>query len=170
MLSARIGSSDSSQKQADKNPIDYGHLDRQSDPNDSSQSHQQQQQQQQQQHHPHRSHQHQQHQHHHHHHHHHHRHHHRKEDEDNEDVRSSSKRIDFNVIQDANEEIDSLRGIAGLGISLAGNRDRTKMSVFICGMHPKGSAFLDGRLKIGDEILEDRFHPLPLYHIDSNYQ
>ncbi|UXI18468.1 GABA transaminase GABA-TTC1 [Sarcoptes scabiei] len=172
MLSARIGSSDSSQKQADKNPIDYGHLDRQSDPNDSSQSHQQQQQQQQQQHHPHRSHQHQQHQHHHHH---HHRHHHRKEDEDNEDVRSSSKRIDFNVIQDANEEIDSLRekikkkygeiegdtilvdlhkGIAGLGISLAGNRDRTKMSVFICGMHPKGSAFLDGRLKIGDEILE----------------
>lgn len=44
--------------------------------------------------------------------------------------------------------------MSGLGISLAGNRDRTKMSVFICGMHPKGSAFKDGRLQIGDEILE----------------
>lgn len=46
------------------------------------------------------------------------------------------------------------KGLAGLGLSLAGNRDRNKMSVFICGMHPKGSAFKDGRLKIADELLE----------------
>lgn len=50
--------------------------------------------------------------------------------------------------------VDLNKGLTGLGISLAGNRDRTKMSVFICGMHPKGSAFKDGRLRIGDEILE----------------
>ncbi|OTF73505.1 PDZ domain protein [Euroglyphus maynei] len=48
--------------------------------------------------------------------------------------------------------------MAGLGISLAGNRDRKKMNVFICGMHPKGAAFKDGRLCIGDEILEVRFN------------
>ena len=53
--------------------------------------------------------------------------------------------------------MDLHRGLSGLGISLAGNRDRAKMSVFICGMHPKGSAFKDGRLKIGDEILEVNF-------------
>ena len=54
--------------------------------------------------------------------------------------------------------VDLHKGLTGLGISLAGNRDRTKMSVFICGMHPKGSAFKDGRLRIGDEILEVCLH------------
>ena len=53
--------------------------------------------------------------------------------------------------------VDLHKGMAGLGISLAGNRDRKKMSVFICGMHPKGSAYKDGRLCIGDEILEVMF-------------
>ena len=56
--------------------------------------------------------------------------------------------------------VDLHKGRPGLGISLAGNRDRTKMSVFICGMHPKGSAYKDGRLKIGDEILEVSFNIL----------
>ena len=50
--------------------------------------------------------------------------------------------------------VDLQKGLSGLGISLAGNRDRTKMSVFVCGLHPKGSAYKDGRLQIGDEILE----------------
>jgi len=50
--------------------------------------------------------------------------------------------------------VDLHKGSTGLGISLAGNRDRTKMSVFVCGMHPKGSAYKDGRIQIGDEILE----------------
>lgn len=50
--------------------------------------------------------------------------------------------------------VELMKGPAGLGISVAGNRDRTKMSVFICGLHPKGSAAKDGRVQVGDEILE----------------
>lgn len=42
----------------------------------------------------------------------------------------------------------------GLGLFLAGNRDRSKMSVFVCGIHPRGSAHKDGRIQVGDEILE----------------
>lgn len=42
----------------------------------------------------------------------------------------------------------------GLGISIAGHKDRNKMAVFICGLNPKGAAFQNGGLKIGDEILE----------------
>lgn len=53
--------------------------------------------------------------------------------------------------------VDLNKGSNGLGISLAGNKDRTKMSVFVCGMHPNGSASKDGRIKIGDEILEVNF-------------
>lgn len=50
--------------------------------------------------------------------------------------------------------IDIVKGSNKLGLSLAGNKDRTKMSVFVCGMHPSGVAAKDGRIKIGDEILE----------------
>ncbi|KAG8231570.1 hypothetical protein J437_LFUL011748 [Ladona fulva] len=46
------------------------------------------------------------------------------------------------------------RGSWGLGISLAGHRDRTKMAVFVAGMNPNGSAAKDGTLQVGDEILE----------------
>ncbi|XP_033224780.1 inactivation-no-after-potential D protein-like isoform X2 [Belonocnema kinseyi] len=42
----------------------------------------------------------------------------------------------------------------GLGISIAGHKDRNKMAVFICGLNPKGAAFQNGELKVGDEILE----------------
>ncbi|XP_022238826.1 uncharacterized protein LOC106457273 isoform X3 [Limulus polyphemus] len=42
----------------------------------------------------------------------------------------------------------------GLGISLVGNKDRTKMSVFVCGINPYGSAARDGRIQVGDELLE----------------
>lgn len=52
--------------------------------------------------------------------------------------------------------VDLQKGQAGLGLSLAGNRDRNKMSVFVCGLHPQGSAFKDGRIQVGDEILEVR--------------
>jgi len=52
--------------------------------------------------------------------------------------------------------VDLEKGQTGLGLSLAGNRDRKKMSVFVCGLHPQGSAFKDGRIKVGDEILEVR--------------
>uniref|UniRef100_A0A1I8IGD9 PDZ domain-containing protein n=1 Tax=Macrostomum lignano TaxID=282301 RepID=A0A1I8IGD9_9PLAT len=46
-----------------------------------------------------------------------------------------------------------LRNRRNLGISLAGNRDTSKMSVFVCGIRPDGAAAEDGRLRIGDELL-----------------
>ncbi|KAG7205615.1 hypothetical protein KM043_007578 [Ampulex compressa] len=42
----------------------------------------------------------------------------------------------------------------GLGISLAGHKDRNRMAVFVCGLNPKGAAHKGGELHIGDEILE----------------
>ena len=41
-----------------------------------------------------------------------------------------------------------------LGLSLAGHKDRTIMAVFICGLNPSGIAFKDGRLQVGDELVE----------------
>jgi len=52
--------------------------------------------------------------------------------------------------------VDLNKGQTGLGLSLAGNKDRTRMSVFVCGMHPQGSAAKDGRVRVADEILEVR--------------
>lgn len=45
----------------------------------------------------------------------------------------------------------------GLGISLAGHKDRNRMAVFVCGLNPKGAAHKNGGLRIGDEILEVRY-------------
>ncbi|XP_060686417.1 inaD-like protein isoform X2 [Hemiscyllium ocellatum] len=42
----------------------------------------------------------------------------------------------------------------GLGLSLAGNKDRSRMSIFVVGINPDGSAGKDGRIQIGDELLE----------------
>jgi len=42
----------------------------------------------------------------------------------------------------------------GLGISLAGHKDRNRMAVFVCGLNPKGVAHKNGGIFIGDEILE----------------
>ena len=52
--------------------------------------------------------------------------------------------------------IELQKGSNGLGLSLAGNKDRTRMSVFVCGLNPQGNAFKDGRIRTGDEILEVR--------------
>ncbi|XP_066245607.1 multiple PDZ domain protein-like isoform X1 [Euwallacea similis] len=46
------------------------------------------------------------------------------------------------------------RGAAGLGLSLAGHRDRSCMAVFVCGLNPNGAACKTGLIQIGDEILE----------------
>ncbi|XP_054277487.1 multiple PDZ domain protein-like isoform X4 [Macrosteles quadrilineatus] len=46
------------------------------------------------------------------------------------------------------------KGHQGLGISLAGHKDRNRMAVFVCGINPKGSAFKTGGICVGDEILE----------------
>ncbi|KAF0037474.1 hypothetical protein F2P81_010348 [Scophthalmus maximus] len=45
----------------------------------------------------------------------------------------------------------------GLGISLSGNKDgsRARMSVFVADVDPQGPAGLDGRIRVGDELLED---------------
>ncbi|XP_075413122.1 inaD-like protein isoform X2 [Tenrec ecaudatus] len=42
----------------------------------------------------------------------------------------------------------------GLGLSLAGNKDRSRMSIFVVGINPDGPAATDGRMRIGDELLE----------------
>ena len=41
-----------------------------------------------------------------------------------------------------------------LGLSLAGHKDRAIMAVFICGLNPNGIAYKDGRLQVGDELVE----------------
>ncbi|NXI42367.1 MPDZ protein, partial [Galbula dea] len=50
--------------------------------------------------------------------------------------------------------IELEKGRTGLGLSLAGNKDRARMSVFIVGIDPNGAAGKDGRLQIADELLE----------------
>lgn len=44
----------------------------------------------------------------------------------------------------------------GLGLSLAGNSDRSRLSIFVVGLHPGGPAARDGRIQVGDELLEVR--------------
>ncbi|NXL15508.1 MPDZ protein, partial [Setophaga kirtlandii] len=53
--------------------------------------------------------------------------------------------------------IELEKGKTGLGLSLAGNKDRSRMSVFIVGIDPNGAAGKDGRLQIADELLEVSF-------------
>lgn len=50
--------------------------------------------------------------------------------------------------------IELEKGRTGLGLSLAGNRDRSRMSVFVVGIDPSGAAGTDGRMMVGDELLE----------------
>uniref|UniRef100_A0A3B3D392 Multiple PDZ domain protein n=1 Tax=Oryzias melastigma TaxID=30732 RepID=A0A3B3D392_ORYME len=50
--------------------------------------------------------------------------------------------------------IELEKGKTGLGLSLAGNRDRSRMSVFVVGIDPNGAAGMDGRILVGDELLE----------------
>lgn len=42
----------------------------------------------------------------------------------------------------------------GLGLSLAGNRDRSCMSIFVVGIAAGGPAGRDGHIRVGDELLE----------------
>uniref|UniRef100_A0A8C5NF30 Multiple PDZ domain crumbs cell polarity complex component n=1 Tax=Gouania willdenowi TaxID=441366 RepID=A0A8C5NF30_GOUWI len=50
--------------------------------------------------------------------------------------------------------IELEKGKTGLGLSLAGNRDRSCMSVFVVGIDPDGAAGRDRRMVVGDELLE----------------
>ncbi|XP_038660253.1 multiple PDZ domain protein isoform X2 [Scyliorhinus canicula] len=50
--------------------------------------------------------------------------------------------------------IELEKGKSGLGLSLAGNKDRSRMSVFVVGIDANGAAGKDGRIQIADELLE----------------
>lgn len=50
--------------------------------------------------------------------------------------------------------IEMDKGSNGMGLSLAGNRDLSTMSVFVCGIKQDSTTARDGRIHIGDEILE----------------
>ena len=46
------------------------------------------------------------------------------------------------------------RGPQGLGLSLSGHKDRSRMAVLVCGLNPAGVASKAGCVRLGDEILE----------------
>ena len=54
-------------------------------------------------------------------------------------------------------EIDLRRNDFGFGLALAGHSNRNRMGTYICGVHPKGAAFENGQLKVGDELLKVGF-------------
>lgn len=54
------------------------------------------------------------------------------------------------------------KGINGLGLSLAGHRDRSKLSVFVVGIQPDSPAAVGGKVAIGDELLEVSVHLITL--------
>ncbi|XP_031233600.1 multiple PDZ domain protein isoform X5 [Mastomys coucha] len=79
------------------------------------------------------------------------------EDEDKEDEFGyswKSIRERYGTLTGQLHMIELEKGHSGLGLSLAGNKDRTRMSVFIVGIDPTGAAGRDGRLQIADELLE----------------
>lgn len=53
-------------------------------------------------------------------------------------------------------ELEKVPASHGLGISLAGNQEasRARMSVYVASVDPQGPAGLDGRIQVGDELLE----------------
>ncbi|KAM9856979.1 LOW QUALITY PROTEIN: multiple PDZ domain protein [Aulostomus maculatus] len=53
-------------------------------------------------------------------------------------------------------ELEKDPAVHGLGISLTGNKDgsRARMSVYVADIDPRGPAGLDGRIRVGDELLE----------------
>ena len=51
-------------------------------------------------------------------------------------------------------EIDLKLTDFGFGLALAGHTNRNRMGTFICGINPKGAAFENGQLKVGDELLK----------------
>ena len=52
-------------------------------------------------------------------------------------------------------EIDLKLTDFGFGLALAGHTNRNRMGTFICGINPKGAAFENGQLKVGDELLKE---------------
>ncbi|VDP66550.1 unnamed protein product [Echinostoma caproni] len=55
-----------------------------------------------------------------------------------------------------------------LGLCLAGNRDLNQMSVFVCGIRPGSLVERDGRIELGDQLLEVNDHTLyGLSHLNA---
>ncbi|KAL5107865.1 Multiple PDZ domain protein [Taenia crassiceps] len=52
------------------------------------------------------------------------------------------------------------RVLKSLGISLCGNRDLNQMAVLVCGLRPGSIAEVDGRITVGDQLLELNEHVL----------
>lgn len=55
-------------------------------------------------------------------------------------------------------ELEKDPAAPGLGIILRGNKDgsRARMSVYVADIEPQGPAGVDGRILVGDELLEVR--------------
>lgn len=55
-------------------------------------------------------------------------------------------------------ELEKDPTVHGLGLSLTGNKDgsRARMGVYVADIDPQGPAGLDGRILVGDELLEVR--------------
>lgn len=62
--------------------------------------------------------------------------------------------VNISLLQEDVIEIAVKRNKYGLGLALAGHKDRNRMGTFICGIHPDGPVAQDGRLKLGDELLK----------------
>jgi len=71
------------------------------------------------------------------------------DDEDDMSVERNWKRLDGEVVR-VTIELNEY----GLGISLAGHKERERMETYICGIHPRGNAFLAGCLQPGDQLLK----------------
>ncbi|CAK8685544.1 unnamed protein product [Clavelina lepadiformis] len=63
--------------------------------------------------------------------------------------------------------IELHKGPEGVGLSLAGNKDKSQQQIFVVGINPNGAAGVDGRIKIGDQLLEINGTPLIS---DNNHQ
>ncbi|KAF4083191.1 hypothetical protein AMELA_G00137170 [Ameiurus melas] len=69
--------------------------------------------------------------------------------DDREDIRQKYSELQGELLL-----VELEKDRQGLGLSLAGNRDRTCMNIFVVGINPGGPASRDGRIRVGDELLE----------------
>ncbi|CAH1188432.1 unnamed protein product [Phyllotreta striolata] len=77
-----------------------------------------------------------------------------KEDEDEFGYTTNKVRKKYANLGHSVLMVQLERSNQGLGLSLAGHKDRNCMAVFVCGLNPKGMAHKTGTIQIGDEILE----------------
>ena len=78
------------------------------------------------------------------------------DDEDNQDIIDDdiNRTENFKSLPGDLIDIQLKRNDFGFGLALAGHSNRNRMGTFICGLHPQGAAFENGRLQVGDELLK----------------